>query len=93
MSNCNVVNKEESLKAFFFTYASIEGGVRHKNKIELLEWFGDYVEGHPNDVESYNVNDVFITVASAATGIPEDEFLPFALQYFGHSKAKADAEE
>ncbi|WP_151742793.1 MULTISPECIES: hypothetical protein [unclassified Acinetobacter] len=93
MSNYNVLNKEESLKAFFFAYESIDGDVRHKSKIELLEWFGDYVEGHPNNLESYNVNDIFITVASAATGIPEDEFLTYALQYFGHTEAKAEEDK
>ena len=92
MSDYNVLNKEESLKAFFFAYESIDGDVRHKNKIELLEWFGDYVDGHPNDLESYIPNDVFITVTSAATGIPEDEFLSYALQYFGHKEPKADTE-
>lgn len=87
------LNKEESMKAFFFAYESINGDVRGKNKVELLEWFGDFVEGHPKDPESYNVNDIFITVASAATGIPEDEFLLYALEYFGHTKSKVNLEE
>lgn len=92
MSNYNVLNKEEALKAFFFAYESLEGELKHKNKVGLLEWFGDFVEGHPSDLESYYVNDVFITVTSAATGIPEYEFLSYALKYFGHKEEKADAE-
>lgn len=87
------INKEESMKAFFLAYESINGDIKHKSKIDLLEWLGDYVEGHPNDPESYNVNDIYITVASAATGIPEDEFLHYALEYYGHTESKANLED
>jgi len=90
MNNYNVLNKEESLNGFFFAYESIEGGLRGKSKIELLEWFGDFVEGHPGDLESYTPNDIFITVTSAATGIPEEEFLAYAINYFEGSKADTE---
>lgn len=87
MAKLNVLNKTEALDNFFFTYSSMEM-LSTKNKVELLEFLGNYQgEGDKEDPENYAPDDVFISVASAATGIEEDEFVKHALVYFKHSTA------
>ncbi|ENW02985.1 hypothetical protein [Acinetobacter beijerinckii] len=85
MNQLNVVDKNQSLKHFFISYSSIEGSLENLNRIELLERLGEFNEGEKEAAESYSPNDIFIAVASAATGIPEHEFLVYALDFFGHN--------
>lgn len=63
-----VINKRKAMSDFFLAYSSdIEGAVNTMSKDELIE----YLE-----------NDIFIGLVSATTGIPEQEFVDFSLEYF-----------
>ena len=83
----NVKNKKKALKGFFDVYAhDIEGSMHDMSKIELLEYLGTFNNELGDDdrenICNYHNSDIFIGVASGATGIPEFEFMQFALKYF-----------
>jgi len=61
------MKNKESISAFFDSYLGIEESMENMNKAELDE----YLE-----------NDIFIMVASAASGIPENDFRDYAPIYF-----------
>lgn len=64
-----VINKRKAMSDFFLAYSSdIEGSLKTMTKDELIK----YLE-----------NDIFIGLVSATTGIPEQEFIDFSLEYFG----------
>ena len=66
--------KEEAMKNFFDTYSNdIEGTLHNMSQDKLLE----YLDG-----------DIFIACASAATGIPEQDFVKYSLEYFGFVSKK-----
>lgn len=87
-----VLNKEKALESFFGAYAcNIEGSMPQMTKIELLEHLGSYSpehgDGEPDNIEdphNYVPDDIFVGCASAMTGIPEHEFLFYAVKHFGH---------
>lgn len=63
-----VINKQEAMSNFFLAYSGdVEGTLKTMSEDELLRYLD---------------NDVFIGCASAATGIPEHEFVEFAIDYF-----------
>lgn len=63
------INKLDAIKDFFATYAhDIEGTLNNMDKDTL----GDYLEG-----------DIFIGCAAAATGIPAQEFIDWAVANAG----------
>lgn len=63
-----IINKKKAMRNFFETYANdIDGYLKTMSKTELLE-----------HLES----DIFIGCASAASGIKEEEFINFSLEYF-----------
>ena len=62
------LNKKDAMYNFFKEYDSVNGDMRClSNKDELSE---------------YLTNDIFIGVASAATGISEQEFIDYAPEFF-----------
>ena len=62
-------DKKLSMKNFFDTYSNdIEGTLHNMSQDKLLE----YLDG-----------DIFIACASAATDIPEKDFVEYSLEYFG----------
>ncbi|EAB2605665.1 hypothetical protein LJM48_004554 [Salmonella enterica] len=78
-------SKIESMHDFFVAYAGdIDGSMANMNRQELLDHLGSYHSGDVNSADSYEADDIFIGVASAATGIPEHDFLQYALNFFGH---------
>lgn len=65
----NIIDKNKALKDFFLAYAGdIEGSLNYMSEGELM----DYLE-----------SDVFIGVASAATGINEKDFITYAIENVG----------
>lgn len=69
MSEKITIDKETAMRNFFTSYAGdISGELYYMGRDSLL----DYLE-----------NDIFIGVASSATGIPENDFLEFAPEFFG----------
>lgn len=69
MSEQITIDKETAMRDFFTSYAGdVIGELYHMGREQLL----DYLE-----------NDIFIGVASSATGIPEEDFLEFAPEFFG----------
>lgn len=61
-------DKKLAMKNFFDTYSNdIEGTLHNMSQDKLLE----YLDG-----------DIFIACASAATGIPEKDFVEYSLEYF-----------
>lgn len=82
-----VKSKIESMHDFFLAYASdVDGSMANMNRQQLLEHLGSYHSSDVNLADSYEADDIFIGVASAATGIPEHDFLRYALKFFGHEK-------
>lgn len=66
----NVKSKTKAIKDFFGTYAhDIDGDLNDMSATEL----GDYLE-----------SDIFIGCASAATGIPEKDFVDWATKNVGN---------
>ncbi len=62
------------------------------SKQKLLEHLGsfDAENGINNDrlnPKNYSPCDIFVGVASAATGIPEHDFLNYAVKFFGHGNS------
>ncbi len=87
MKTLNVKDPVTAMHHFFMAYAGdIDGSMANMNRQDLLEHLGSYISGDVNSPESYEADDIFIGVASAATGIPEHDFLIYALKFFGHSK-------
>lgn len=83
----NVKDATKSMYDFFVAYAGdIDGSLANMNRQELLEHLGTYLNGDKDSADSYEANDIFIGVASAATGIPEHDFLRYSLKFFGHLK-------
>jgi hypothetical protein len=92
MEAVKVNNSEAAMKAFFNTYShDIKGSMHNMTKKELLEYLGTFdpeysdegVEGDLEDPHNYSPSDIFIGCASAASGIPEHNFIVFAVeQYF-----------
>lgn len=84
----NVRNKKQAMHNFFTAYAGdIEGALRTMSKQKLLEHLGSFSADHSNDKldpKNYTPSDIFIGVASAATGIQERDFLNYAVTFFGH---------
>lgn len=84
------LNEEQALKRFFTAYAGdINGDLRTMSKQELLEHLGSFDSTHGEDdnrenPNNYTPSDIFVGVASAATGINEGEFLAYAIKFFGH---------
>lgn len=82
------IEKAEALKDFFDHYAgNIEGAMHQMSRIELLEYLGNFDEESGLDKEdpnAYVAADIFIGCGSAASGIPEQDFLLYALEYFEH---------
>ncbi len=63
------INKKEAMHAFFITYSNdIEGSVSLMNREQLIKYF---------------TSDRFISCASVASGITEEEFVQYAPIYFG----------
>lgn len=60
------------------------------NRLQLLQHLGTYLSGDELSADSYEATDIFIGVASAATGIPEHDFLRYALRFFGHDRGQGD---
>ena len=69
MMHVKQANKQQAIEDFFGAYADIEGSLNDKSEEQL----GEYLDG-----------DIFIAVASAATGIAETEFVEFALGNVGN---------
>lgn len=87
MTQLNVKAPVVAMNNFFRTYAGdIDGSMANMSRQELLEHLGSYHSGDVNSPDSYEADDIFIGVASAATGIPEHDFLSYALKFFGHIK-------
>nr|WP_289073729.1 hypothetical protein [uncultured Halomonas sp.] len=83
----NVKDKTLAMNNFFAAYSSdIGGSLSDMSRQELLEHLGSYQDGDVEDVGSYTPDDIFVGVVSAATDIPEEEFLKHSLKYFGHEK-------
>lgn len=61
------IDKKEAMHNFFKEYDNINGDMKCLNKDELVDYLS---------------NDIFIGVASAATGIPEQEFIDYAPEFF-----------
>lgn len=62
-------SKKLAMKNFFDTYSNdIEGTLHNMSQDKLLEYLD---------------SDIFIGCASAATGIPERDFVEYSLEYFG----------
>ncbi|WP_434778531.1 hypothetical protein [Neisseria sp. Ec49-e6-T10] len=62
------IDKKEAMKNFFDTYSNdIAGELWQMNHSERVE---------------YLTADIFIGCASAATGIPEEDFVQYAYEYF-----------
>jgi hypothetical protein len=61
------LKKETALDNFFTAYAGIEGTLERMDRAELDEFLED---------------DIFVDVASATTGIPEQDFKDYAPIYF-----------
>ncbi len=84
----NVKNKQLALHSFFETYScDIEGTLLEMNAQEVLEHLGSFCgesSDDKTDPNNYTPDDIFVGVASAATGINEHEFLKYALKHFGH---------
>lgn len=90
MVDANIkISKNIALKDFFNHYAgNIEGSMHRMNRVELLEHLGSFDEGSgldKTDPKAYVADDIFIGCGAAASGIPEQEFLIYALEYFGHA--------
>lgn len=86
----NVRNKKKAMHDFFTAYAGdIQGTLTTMSKQQLLEHLGSFdadngVDNDKLNPRNYNPNDIFVGVAAAATGIPERDFLHYALTFFGH---------
>lgn len=66
------LSNKESMKNFFDAYSNdIEGALHNMSQEKLLEYLD---------------SDIFIGCASAATGIPERDFVEYSLEYFGFEK-------
>lgn len=66
--------KEEAMKNFFDAYSyDVEGSLHNMSQEKLL----DYLD-----------SDIFIGCTSAATGIPEQDFVKYSLEYFGFVSKK-----
>lgn len=82
-----VRSKEEIIFDFFATYAgNVEGSLTDMTTEEALSHLGSFnpednmdederEKASPDNPHNYSPSDIFIGVASAATGIPEYEFL------------------
>lgn len=67
--------KKDVFKDFFLSYAGdIEGKLNVMNK---------------SDLEEFLANDIFIGVAASATGIPEREFVDYAMKNVGNLIVKS----
>ncbi|QKJ89274.1 hypothetical protein PMPD1_4376 (plasmid) [Paramixta manurensis] len=83
----NVKDEIQAMYDFFVAYAGdIDGSMANMNRQQLLEHLGSYISGDVNLADSYEADDIFIGVTAAATGIPEHDFLRYALKFFGHEK-------
>lgn len=83
----NVKEANKAMYDFFVAYAGdIDGSMANMDRQQLLTHLGHYLGGDKDSADNYGADDVFISVASAATGIPEHDFVRYALKFFGHSK-------
>lgn len=86
-----LLNKNDYLERFFSSYVNnVKGAMRTMSKRALLEYLGNFSSDDSDDddrdnADNYTADDKHIATASAASGIPEFEFLEFALTYFGHN--------
>lgn len=65
----NVIDKQRAIRDFFLAYVGdIEGSIN---------------EMSPEKLRDYLTSDIFIGVASAATGIEENEFVEYAVKHAG----------
>lgn len=87
----NVKDATLAMHAFFVAYAGdIDGSMAGMSRLQLLQHLGTYLSGDELSADSYEASDVFIGVAAAATGIPEHDFLRYALRFFGHEQRASD---
>ena len=84
------ITREDSLKAFFDLYSqNIDERLNTLSRQELLGYLGTLnidlaTDDELDNPDNYTVDNIFIRLASVSSGIPEKDYLIYALTYFRH---------